>query len=133
MPTTAGSVQLCSTIKQASSTGNMRATYEGIKQVSGPAVKNTDTLKSKSGEALPIKQMERWLKHYIEMYSSENTVSEDTLKSITTLSPLDGLDTEQTMCVVKLETAINALASGKAPGNYATPSEVIKKENRPST
>jgi len=38
-------LQLCSSIEHASSTGNIRAMYEGIKQATGPTVKKIAPLK----------------------------------------------------------------------------------------
>ena len=120
-------LQLCSSIERASLTGNVRAMYEGIKQATGPTIKKTAPLKSKSGTTItdPQKQMERWVEHYLELYSTENTVSEEAINSIPTLSVLKELDTEPTLA--ELEKAIDALACGKAPGNDAIPPEVIKQ------
>ncbi|CAH1247554.1 SSTR2 [Branchiostoma lanceolatum] len=101
--------------------------YEGIKQATGPNMKKTAPLKTKCGTTIsdPQKQMERWVEHYLELYSTENTVSEEAINSIPALSVLEELDTEPT--VAELEKAIDALACGKAPGNDAIPPEVIKQ------
>ena len=44
--------------------------YDGIKQATGPNVKETAPLKSKTGEIITYerKQMERWVEHYLELY-----------------------------------------------------------------
>ncbi|PIK37320.1 hypothetical protein BSL78_25845 [Apostichopus japonicus] len=101
--------------------------YEGIRQATGPAVKKSAPLKTKSGEIItdPNKQMDRWVEHYLELYSIENTVSEDAINCIPVLPVLENLDKEPTM--IELEKAIDALSSGKAPGNDAIPPEVIKE------
>ncbi|PIK57595.1 hypothetical protein BSL78_05503 [Apostichopus japonicus] len=120
-------LQLCSSIEQASATGNIRVMYEGIKKATGPAAKKTAPLKAKSGQVITDrrKQMERWVEHYSELYSTENTVSEEAINNIPALPTLDELDKEPTTS--ELEKAINGLASGKAPGNNAIPPEIIKK------
>ena len=49
--------------------------YEGIKQATGPNVKKMAPLKSKTGVIITDgkKQKGRWVKHYLELYSAENT------------------------------------------------------------
>lgn len=120
-------LQLCSTIEQASTTGNIKAMYEGIRQATGPSVKKTVPLKTKSGEVITdkSKQMERWVEHYLELYSTENTVSEEAINSIQTLPVMEELDNMPTMA--ELVKAINALTSGKAPGIDAIPPDLIKQ------
>ena len=100
--------------------------YEGIKQATGPNVKKIAPLKSKTGEIITDgrKQMERWVEHYLELYSTENTVSEEALNSIQLMPIMVELDSEPTAS--EIEKAINGLANGKAPGNDAIHSEVIK-------
>ena len=66
--------------------------------------------------------MGRWVDHYLELYSTENTVSDDA--SIPVLSVMEELDVEPTMN--ELEKAIDAVSTGKAPGNDAIPPELIK-------
>ena len=70
--------------------------------------------------------MERWVEHYLELYSTENTVSEEALNSIQLMPIMVGLDSEPTAS--EIEKAINGLANGKAPGNDAIPPAVIKHE-----
>ena len=50
--------------------------YEGIKPATGPSVEKIAPLKSKTGEIITDgrKQMERWVEHYLELYSTENSV-----------------------------------------------------------
>ncbi|KAJ8049490.1 hypothetical protein HOLleu_02259 [Holothuria leucospilota] len=71
------------------------------------------------------KQMDRWVEHYSELYSTENTVSEEAIYSILSLPSLDELDTEPT--IAELEKTVNGLANGKALGNDGIPPEIIKK------
>ena len=65
------------------------------------------------------------MEHYLELYSTENTVSEEAPKSIQLMSIMVELDSEPTAS--EIEKAINGLANGQAPGNDAIPSEVIKQ------
>ena len=101
--------------------------YEDIKQATGPNVKKIAPLKSKTGEIITDrkKQMERWVEHYLELYSTENTVSEEALNSIQLMPIMVELDSEPTASLI--EKAINGLANDKAPGNGAIPLEVIKQ------
>ena len=63
--------------------------------------------------------MERCVEHYLELYSTENTVSEEALSSIQLVPIMIELDPEPTAS--EIEKAINGLANGKAPGNDAYP------------
>ena len=69
--------------------------------------------------------MERWVEHYLELYSTENTVSEEALNSIQLMPIMVELDSEPTAS--EIEKAINGLTNGKAPGNDAICPEVIKQ------
>ena len=68
--------------------------YVGIKQATDPNVKKIAPLKSKTGEIITDwkKQMERWVEHYLELYSTENTVSEEALNSIQEMPIMVELD-----------------------------------------
>ena len=66
--------------------------------------------------------MERWVANYLELYSTENTVSDVALNSIQLMHIIVELDSEPTAS--EIQKAINGLANGKAPGNHATPPEV---------
>ena len=101
--------------------------YEDIKQATGPNVKKIVPLKSKTGEIITDgkKQMESWVEHYMGLYWTENTVSEEALNSIQLMSIMVELDSEPTAS--EIEKAINGLANSKAPGNDAIPPELIKQ------
>ncbi|KAI8516527.1 hypothetical protein Bbelb_051080 [Branchiostoma belcheri] len=92
----------------------------------GPTTNKSAPLKSLSGETITDreKQMERWLEHYSELYSRENTINESALDSIDTLSVLWDLDAAPTL--EEVSKAIDSLRSGKAPGMDGIPPEVIK-------
>ena len=89
-------------------------------------MKKIAPLKSKTGEIITDgkKQMERWVEHYLELYSTKNIVSEEALNSIQLMPIMVELDSEPTAS--EIEKAINGLANGKTPDNDAIPPEVIK-------
>ena len=64
-----------------------------------------------------MKQTERRVEHYLELYSTESTVSEEALNSIQYSQPTAS----------EIKKTINDLANGKAPGNDVIPPEVIKQ------
>ena len=68
--------------------------------------------------------MKRWVEHSLEIYGTENKVTEVALTAIPQLTVLEELDAEPTLD--ELEKAISCLASGKAPGSDAIPPEIIK-------
>ena len=107
-------------------TGNIRGMYDGIKKALGPKQSKTAPLKSSSGEIITNKgqQMERWVEHYSDLYSRENTVSPAALDAIECLPTMDELDSEP--LVEELSKAIDSLASGRAPGNDGIPPDLIK-------
>ena len=119
-------LELSSTVQVASDTGDIRGMYEGIKQATGPLIKKTAPLKSKSGEVLNDrdKQMERWAEHYMELYATENSVSEEALNGVANLPVMEELDKEPTQ--EELSKAIDKLACGKAPGADGITPDVIK-------
>ena len=118
--------QLSQDIQTAAITGNIRGMYDGIKKALGPTQSKTAPLKSSSGAIITDKgqQMERWVEHYSDLYSRENTVSPAALDVIECLPTMDELDSEPS--VEDLSKAIDSLASGKAPGNDGIPPELIK-------
>ena len=88
--------QLSQDIQTAAITGNIRGMYDGIKKALGPTQSKTAPLKSSSGAIITDKgqQMERWVEHYSDLYSRENTVSPAALDVIECLPTMDELDSE---------------------------------------
>ena len=119
-------LQLSRSIQMASWSGNIRLMYEGIKQATGKPMKRSAPLKSKTGDVIKDKdkQMSPWVEHYLYIHSRENSVTQEALDSIGDLPVLEELDSEPTL--EDLNKAIDALASGKAPGEDGIPPEVIK-------
>ncbi|XP_076052669.1 uncharacterized protein LOC143032099 [Oratosquilla oratoria] len=68
--------------------------------------------------------MDRWVEHYSELYSRENTVAPSALDATEPLAIMEELDAEPT--IAELCKAIDSLASGKAPGNDGIPPDLIK-------
>ena len=114
-------LQLCQSIQTSSDTGHIRGMCDGIKKAPGPTIKKTAPLKTKSGEVIidSNEQMERWVEHYIELYSTENTITDEALDTIESLPVMTELDTEPTED--DLSKAIDSLKNGKAPGKDAIP------------
>ena len=60
------------------------------------------------------KQLERWVEHYLELYSTQNVVTDTALNAIPNLPVMVELDTLPTED--ELGAAVGRLSSGKAPG-----------------
>ena len=69
-------------------------------------------------------QMERWVEHYSDLYSRENTVTPSALGTIKCMPIMEELDAEPTMD--ELSKVIDSLATGKAPGSNSIPPDLIK-------
>ena len=71
--------------------------YDGIKQAMGPMQSRIAPLKSATGDAIKdkSKQMERWVEHYSELYSTVNDVSDEALMAMESLSIMDSLIASQ--------------------------------------
>ncbi|XP_014787592.1 uncharacterized protein LOC106881645 [Octopus bimaculoides] len=119
--------KLCSGIQQASDIGNIRKMYEKIRVAIGPAVSKVAPLKSATGDQLTDKkkQMERWVEHYSQLYTKERDVDrqlDEAIPQLTEMTELDIPPMEE-----ELSTAIDELASGKAPENENIPAEVLNE------
>jgi len=69
--------------------------------------------------------MERWVEHYPELYSRENSVVDLALYAIKPLPIMEDLDAEPTL--EELSKAIDSLACSKAPGTDGIPPDLIKR------
>ena len=119
-------LKLSDEIQQSSDSGNIGSMYEGIKRATGPAIKKTAPLKSKTGTTLtdPKRQMERWVEHYCELYSTQREVTQEALDAIPNKPVMTELDADPTL--EDVSKAIDALSCGKAPGNDGISPEIIK-------
>ena len=100
--------------------------YDGIKTATGPTATKTTLLRSKTGEVITDqgKQLERWVEHYLELYATQNVVTDaalDALASLPVMEELDALPTGE-----ELSKAIDCLSRRKAPGKDGIPPEVLK-------
>ena len=69
--------------------------------------------------------MERWVEHYSELYSRENTVSPSALNAVECLPTMEELDVEPS--IEELSKAIDSMVAGKAPGSNGIPPDLIKQ------
>ena len=118
---------LCAKIQSAADCGYTRGMYEGIKAATGPTSVKTAPLKSKAGETITeqSQQLQRWVEHYLELYATQNIVTDvalDALPGLPVMEELDHLPTEE-----ELSKAIDSLACGKAPGKDGIPPELLKQ------
>ena len=67
--------------------------YEGIKKATGPAPSKSAPLKSKTGEMITgqAKQLERWVEHYLEVYATQNVITDAALAAIPDLPVMEDL------------------------------------------
>ena len=119
-------VELCKSIQSAADQGDIKQMYEGIKKATGPTTSKSAPIKTKSGEMITErdKQMRRWTEHYLELYATQNVVSDSAIERIPDLPVLDQLDAPPS--IEELGRAIDHLRNGKAPGNDGIPAEVLK-------
>ena len=106
--------------------GNIRGMYDGIKKALGPTIKKVAPLKSKEGVTITdkSKQMERWVEHYLELYSKVSNVAKDAIDSLPQYPIMSELDDEPDL--LELSKALDAMANGKAPGSDGIPTEILK-------
>ena len=104
-------------IQMAAAMGNIRWMYDGIKEALEPIQRKMAPLKSTTGEVITDQgwQMERWVEHYSNLYSRENTVTPSALGTIKCMPIMEELNAESTMD--ELSKVIDSLAAGKAPGS----------------
>ena len=69
--------------------------------------------------------MKRWVEHYSEFYSRENSVVDSALDAIEPLPIMEDLDAKRTL--EEFSKAIDSLACGKAPGTDGIPPDLIKR------
>ena len=100
--------------------------YEGIKTATGPTIVKIAPLKSKTGDVITDKsmQLQHWEEHYLELFSTQNIVTDTALNALPRLPVIEELDNTPTL--EELSIAIDDLACGKAPGKEGIPPEVLK-------
>ena len=97
----------------------------------GPTSVKTAPLKTKSGEVITDqrKQLQRRVEHYLELYSTQNIMTDAALDALPGLPAMEDLD--EMPRLQELSKAIDNLACGKAPGLDSIPAEVLK-DGKPS-
>ena len=118
--------ELSESIQSATITRNIKGMYDGIKKALGPTLNKTAPLRSSTREVITDRghQLERWMEHYSDLYSRENSVSPFALDAVECLLTMEELDTEPTLEV--LSKAIDSMASGKAPWQQRDPPRPTK-------
>lgn len=93
--------------------GNIKGMYDGIKTALRLVQSKAAPLKSSTRVVIADKgqQIERWVEHYSNFYSRENTVFPSAIYIIECLLTMNELDIEP--MVEEVNKAINSLASGK--------------------
>lgn len=119
-------MNLCKRIQLAADKGDTRELFEGIKKATGPVPNKPAPLKTKTGDIITDqgKQLKRWVEHYLELYSTQNVVTDAALADIPDLPVMEELDALPTK--EELSKAISDLSSGKTPGSDNIPTEVLK-------
>ncbi|XP_020604539.1 uncharacterized protein LOC110043431 [Orbicella faveolata] len=117
---------LCTKIQTATNCGYAKGMCEGIKTATSPTSVKTAPLKAKSGKVITnqSKQLQRWVEHYLKLYSTQNIVTDAALDALPRLPAMEELDEMPTL--EELSKAIDNLACGKAPGLDSIPAEVLK-------
>uniref|UniRef100_H3B479 Reverse transcriptase domain-containing protein n=1 Tax=Latimeria chalumnae TaxID=7897 RepID=H3B479_LATCH len=118
-------LDLCKKIQICFERGDLRGTYDGIKEALGPTCKKTANLKVKDGTILTDRkeQLDRWTEHYKELYSNDTALA--AIPQLPTMQELD-----QTPTLEDVEKAIKEIAPGKAAGNDQIPPELLKAGGR---
>ena len=100
---------------------NIHSIYDGMKKAFYPWITKIAHLKLAWGDFITDrgKQVERWAKHYKELYSNENTTSNAASVINNTLLIMKELDAPPS--IIEQERAVQSLASGKAPGKGNIP------------
>ncbi|CAE1309650.1 unnamed protein product [Acanthosepion pharaonis] len=96
---------LCSRIQTVADSGNARG-------MAGEVITDQD------------KQLERWVEHYLDLYATQNVVTDTALDAFPSLSVMEKLDAPPS--AEELGKAIDCLSRGRAPGRGGIPSEVLK-------
>ncbi|XP_068724161.1 uncharacterized protein [Montipora capricornis] len=117
---------LCPKFQLAADCGHAKGMYEGIKAATVPTSVKTAPLKPKTGEVITnqSRQVQRWVEHYLELYSTQNIVTDTALNPLPGLPVIEELDNTPTL--EEFSIAIDGLASGKAPGKDVIPPEVLE-------
>lgn len=103
-------LNLCNCIQNAAEIRDARMIYEGIKKATAS---KAATLKSKMGEVITNQgqQKERWVKHYLELYVTQDKLTSASLDAFLNLLVMELLDTLPTL--EELSKPLTALLVGR--------------------
>ena len=126
---------LCAKTQLAADCSHAKGMYEGIKTATGPTSVKTAPHKSKTGEVITDQSMQlhRWVEHYLELYSTQNIVTDTALDTLSGLSVIEEFDNTPTLeelsIAISLGEQKRALQvppedwlPSKAPGDQHLPS-----------
>uniref|UniRef100_H3A800 Reverse transcriptase domain-containing protein n=1 Tax=Latimeria chalumnae TaxID=7897 RepID=H3A800_LATCH len=118
--------EMCKKIQICFERGDLRGTYDGIKEALGPTCKKTANLKAKDGTILTDRkeQLDRWTEHYKELYSKDAIICD------TALAAIPQLELDQTPMLEDVEKTIKEIAPGKVAGNDQISPELLKAGGR---
>ena len=117
---------LSTAIQRASDSGDAKTKYNLMRKALGPTPTKVASLKTMRGEPIEDtkEQLERWVEHYSNLYSKDVPANPDLEEALPTFPEATELDQEPTE--QELTDAINALATGKSPGEDNIPAEILK-------
>ncbi|CAE1312642.1 unnamed protein product [Acanthosepion pharaonis] len=119
-------LNLCSRIQMAADSGNARGMYTSIKTATSPTAIKTASRKFRAGKVITdqCNQLECWVEHYLELYATQNVVTDAALDALPSLPAMEELDAPPS--AEDLRKAIDCLSCGRAPGRDRIPLEVLK-------
>ncbi|CAG9138444.1 unnamed protein product [Plutella xylostella] len=119
-------IDLCTSIQHCHDMGDIRGMHQGIKRAMGPVARKRATIKDTDGSPISDKslQLDRWARHYINLYFEEVNISPEAARTIPHFPTLESLDTPPTFA--EFLRALQALKTGKSTGSDNIPAELIK-------
>ena len=98
--------------------------YRSLKVVHGPVHKASHSIRSKEGVLLtePSRVLDRWAEHFNEVLNQNVEFDKTVLDELPQFNVNSGL--ADTPTLVEVQTCLNQLSSGKAPGEDCIPAEI---------
>ena len=114
-------------LQRAADKNDMKAFYNGLREVYGPQNRGTAQLLDEDGETVLTAKddtLKRFAQHFDHLLNVPGTVEHEALNSLTDMLPDESLD--DTPGFDELLNAIDATKENKAPGECGIPAEVWK-------